>query len=164
MPRRIVVPTDFSSCSDGALDYAVDLARQLGAEVLVCFCGTLPDYEVAALVDPGVRAAALAMIDQTRAAAAGWQAELEALCSRKKSLGVALRGSLLSGQAQGGPAGTAEAIAQFAREEAADLIVIGSRSRPGVRHFFLGSVAERVLRLAPCPVLVVHPEPAAGSS
>lgn len=166
VPRRIVVPTDFSSCSDGALDYAVDLARQLGAEVLVCFCGTVPDYEVAALVDPGVRAAALAMIDQTRAAAAGWQAELEALCRRKGGLGVPLRGRLLSGHAQGGggPAGTAEAISEYAREEGADLIVIGSRSRPGVRHFFLGSVAERVLRLAPCPVLVVHPEPALGSS
>lgn len=163
VPRRIIVPTDFSGCADGALDYAVDLAQKVGAEVLVCFCGTVPDYEVASLVDPGVRAAALAMIEQTRTAAAGWQAELDAVCRRKAGLGVPLRGRLLSGGAAGGggPAGTAEAIAECAREEGADLIVIGSRSRPGVRHFFLGSVAERVLRLAPCPVLVVHPEPAA---
>jgi nucleotide-binding universal stress UspA family protein len=162
VPRRIIVPTDFSGCSDGALDYAVDLAQKLGAEVLVCFCGTVPDYEVASLVDPGVRAAALAMIEQTRAAAASWQAELDAVCRRKGGLGVPLRSRLLSGRSAvgGGSAGTAEAIAECAREEGADLIVIGSRSRPGVRHFFLGSVAERVLRLAPCPVLVVHPDPA----
>lgn len=165
VPRRIVVPIDFSVCSDGALDYAVDLAKQVGAEVLVCFCGTLPDYEVASLVDPGVRAAALAMIEQARVAAVAWQAELEAVCNRRKGLGVPLRCRLLSGRASGGggPAGTAEAVAEYAREERADLIVIGSRSRPGVRHFFLGSVAERVLRLAPCPVLVVHPEPAPGT-
>lgn len=143
----------------------MDLARQLGADVLVCFCGTVPDYEVAALVDPGVRAAALGMIEQARASAAGWQAELEAVCRRKGGLGVSLRSRLLSGGAAGGggPAGTAEAIAECAREERADLVVIGSRSRPGVRHFFLGSVAERVLRLAPCPVLVVHPDPAPGA-
>jgi nucleotide-binding universal stress UspA family protein len=150
VPRHILVPTDFSDCSDQALDYALDLAARVGAQVLLCFSGTVPNYEVAALVDPGVRAAAEAMLSQAQTAARGWEAELAALCSRKQGRGVALSSKLLSGPA-------AEAIVDCARDEHIDLVVIGSRSRPGVRHLLLGSVAERVLRTAPCPVLVVHP-------
>lgn len=149
-PRRIVVPTDFSACSEQALDYALTLAGRLRAEVLVCFCGTLPDYEVASLVDPGVRAATAVLLDQVRSAARHWETELAAVCERKRGTGVALSHRLLSGR-------TAEAISDYAREVGAEMIVIGSRSRPGVRHLLLGSTAERVLRLAPCPVLVVHP-------
>ncbi|MFO0575896.1 MAG: universal stress protein [Polyangia bacterium] len=150
VPRRILVPTDFSDCSDQALEYALDLAARVGAEVVVCFSGTVPNYEVAALVDPGVRAAAEVMLSQAQTAARGWEAELAALCARKQGRGVSLSSKLLSGP-------PAEAIADCARDERIDLVVIGSRSRPGVRHLLLGSVAERVLRVAPCPVLVVHP-------
>lgn len=153
VPRRILVPTDFSDCSDQALEYALDLAARVGAQVVVCFSGTVPNYEVAALVDPGVRAAAEVMLSQAQTAARGWEAELAALCARKQGRNVTLSSKLLSGP-------PAEAIADCARDELIDLIVVGSRSRPGVRHLLLGSVAERVLRLAPCPVLVVHPSAA----
>lgn len=153
VPRRILVPTDFSDCSDQALEYALDLAARVGAQILVCFSGTVPNYEVAALVDPGVRAAAEVMLSQAQTAARGWETELAALCARKQGHGVPLSSKLLSGP-------PAEAIADCARDERIDLIVVGSRSRPGVRHLLLGSVAERVLRLAPCPVLVVHPSAA----
>ena len=53
-----------------------------------------------------------------------------------------------------GPA--AETIVQIAQERAADLIVMGTHGRTGLRHLLLGSVAEKVVRLAPCPVLTVR--------
>ena len=51
----------------------------------------------------------------------------------------------------------ADAIAQLASDVEADLVVVGTHGRPGARRFVLGSVAERTMRLAPCPVLVVRP-------
>jgi nucleotide-binding universal stress UspA family protein len=56
-------------------------------------------------------------------------------------------------------------ICDFARDAACDLIVMGTHGRRGLEHFLLGSVAERVLRTAPCPVLTVKevPEPAAAA-
>ena len=66
-------------------------------------------------------------------------------------IALTLTASLLTGE-------PAEAIANAARDLGMDLIVIGSRSRPGVRHLLLGSVAEKVMRAAHCPVLVVHPD------
>jgi nucleotide-binding universal stress UspA family protein len=56
-------------------------------------------------------------------------------------------------------AGAAETIVQYASDHAIDLIVMGTHGRRGVDHLLMGSVAERVVRTAPCPVLTVrHPE------
>jgi nucleotide-binding universal stress UspA family protein len=53
----------------------------------------------------------------------------------------------------------ADEIVKYAQAETIDLIVLGTHGRPGVAHLFMGSVAEKVVRTAPCPVLTLrHPE------
>jgi len=150
-PRRILVSTDFSPASGKALDYALSLAQKLSASVILCHCAPQPDYEVAGLVSPGMRTAAAAFIEKAMEMAIAARIELEELAVRKRDYGVAITTEMLEGR-------PADAIVLLARRSGAELIVIGSRSRPGIRHLLLGSVAEKVVRAAPCPVLVVHPD------
>ncbi len=149
--RCILVSTDFSPASDHALDYALRLAQKLSASVILCHCAPQPDYEVAGLVSPGMRTAAAAFIEKAMEMAIAARVELAELAARKRDFGVAISIEMLEGR-------PADAIILAARRSGADLIVIGSRSRPGIRHLLLGSVAEKVVRAAPCPVLVVHPD------
>lgn len=155
-PRRILVPTDFSAASERALDYALELGKKLSASLQLCHCALQPDYELADLVSPGMRTAAAALIEKAMAIADAAHAELDALAARKSAQGVPIAAVMLSGR-------PADAIVAAARQWGANLIVIGSRSRPGVRHVLLGSVAEKVVRAASCPVLVVHPDDRSGS-
>lgn len=148
--HRILVPTDLSAFSEQVLDYALELARPLGASIRLFHSAVQPDYEVPYLVSPGMRGAASAMIAKAAEVSEHIRSELEAICQRKYIFGVSIEYSLIDGR-------PAESIVEAARELHADLIVMGSRSRPGVRHLLLGSVAEKVLRTAPCPVLIVHP-------
>ena len=150
-PRRILVPTDFSPASEKALDYALRLAQKLSADLCLCHCAPQPDYEVAGLVSPGMRTAAAAFIEKAMEMAIAARIELADLAARKLDFGVPIMTEMLEGRA-------ADAIVRLARQWGADLIVIGSRSRPGIRHVLLGSVAEKVVRAAACPVLVVHPD------
>ena len=60
--------------------------------------------------------------------------------------------------------GAAEIIEQFAGEQKVDLIVMGTHGRRGLSHMLLGSVAERLVRHAPCPVLTTHAEPPKAAS
>lgn len=148
---RILVSTDFSPVSEYALDYALGLAKKLSASVQLCHCAPQPDYHLAGLVSPGMRTAAAAFVEKATEMAIASRVELETLAAHKRDLGVPLTTNMVEGR-------PAEAIVAAAREWGADLIVIGSRSRPGVRHLLLGSVAEKVVRSAGCPVLVVHPD------
>ena len=99
-----------------------------------------------------MRGAAAALVEKAAEMSRHVRAELDAICERKYVFGVPLQPSMAEGQ-------PSVAICELAQEIGADLIIMGSRSRPGVRHLFLGSVAEKVLRSAPCPVLIVHPRP-----
>lgn len=150
--KRILVPTDFSACAEQALDYAIGLARALGAEIQLCHCGPMPDYHIPGLVSPGMREAAASLVAQISTMVEAAQHEMDALVQRKVTPGVSLTGTLIEGYPD-------EGIARRATEWSADLIVIGSHGRRGLSHVLLGSAAERVLRSAPCPVLVVHSRP-----
>lgn len=147
--RRILVPTDFSACAAAALDYAVALARPLGAEIHVCHCSTLPDYDVANQVSPSMRAAATGLVQQLGELFKHSREEMAQVLDHHRGQGVTLSDSYVEGYPD-------EGIVQRAREWGADLIVIGSHGRKGLSRALLGSVAEHVLRHAPCPVLVVH--------
>jgi nucleotide-binding universal stress UspA family protein len=148
--HRILVPTDLSAFSEQVLDYALELARPLGASIRIFHSAVQPDYEVPYLVSPGMRGAAAAMIAKAAEVSDHIRTELESICQRKYIFGVSIEYRMVDGR-------PAESIVDQAQEMHADLIVMGSRSRPGVRHLLLGSVAEKVLRTAPCPVLIVHP-------
>jgi nucleotide-binding universal stress UspA family protein len=148
MPERaqtIVVSTDFSAYGDAALPYAFRLAREQGARVVLV-------HVIDARPTPNPLYAHYYPIptpEQTRAA------EGEATEALRARIPDELRGSgrveTLVGQ--GAPAAE---ILRIAAETKASLIVIATHGRTGLSRLALGSVAERVIREAPCPVLVVR--------
>ena len=140
---HILVPTDFSENADQALAYAVSLAGQVGATVHLIHVFDDPDrvalYSDAYVpVPPEMRAALLTDIRRqlaTRTTAAGHEH---------------VTTEVLSG------APPAQAIVEAAKRNRCDLVVMGTHGRHGMAHLLLGSVAERVVRTAECPVLVVR--------
>lgn len=146
-PKVVVVATDLSEASQSAIDAAAWLAEAHGATLhLVHVYDPLPFHAPTALQGPS-RAMEEAAAE-VRAGAAKALEELRA--ARLAELDVETHE--LSHDDPG------EAIAEHAQASKADLIVVGSHGRRGLRRMLLGSVAERVSRLARCPVLVVRPE------
>jgi glycine betaine transporter len=136
--KGIVVPVDFSEHSRRALDYAIDLAQQFGARLHLVHASDLPEKI------PLANAWCQAMKEEI-------SKELNAYVDLALKAGVPAE-SRLSDQLPW------QAIVKLADEVEADLIVMGSHGRTGLSHAFLGSVAERTLRIAACPVLVVKPD------
>jgi nucleotide-binding universal stress UspA family protein len=142
--QRILVPTDFSEPSDEALNYAKGLAEGFGASIhllhvledLAAHAWTTEVY-VAAL--PGVHE------EMERQARERLEQQLTPEERAKYRAEVVLR--------MGSPF---VEIVRYAREQKADLVVIGTHGRGAIAHMLLGSVAERVVRKAPCPVLTVR--------
>jgi nucleotide-binding universal stress UspA family protein len=140
---RICCAVDFGDASRVALDRAADLARRLDAELtLLHVVVPLPAVaDATVLVSSQELDAAQAREDE--AELARWAASAE------RALGRAVRTRVLAGDA-------AAVLVRHAREEGCDLLVLGTHGRGGLPRLVLGSVAERVVRQAPCPVLVVH--------
>lgn len=141
---RILVPTDFSTTSDAALDFAKPIARTFGASLHLLhvfedpiLSGGFP--EAYAPMPPDTRAA---LIDDANS-------ELTRRVSDEERTRFNATTTVVSGFA-------ALAIVEYAQEHDIDLIVMGTHGRTGVAHLLVGSVAERVVRLAPCPVLTVR--------
>ena len=147
--ETILVATDFSTCSDSALEYARGLADRLGAALHVVHVVTEPLHESWASYSPG--AAFLDLVEKLERDARDRMRQL--LRGSNPAAGPAVVAALW-----GDPA---EQILQYARDHRVSLIVCGTHGRRGVERMVLGSVAERIVRLAPCPVLTVH-GPAAG--
>jgi nucleotide-binding universal stress UspA family protein len=142
--KKILVPTDFSEHADKAIETAEILAKPLGAEIHLLHVLHLPIQAVTpemAVVPVGF-----------------WQ-DLRAYAEKK----IAASKAAIEKQ---GVRCTSEviedipgfAIAAAAKRTNADLIVMGSRGLTGLKHVLLGSVAERTVRTAPCPVLTVKHE------
>ena len=144
--RRILVPVDFSPHARGAVTVAAALARHLGAELLVLH--VIPDEEVRAIA-------------RSRLARRGLDAILEDLGQAveehaRNAAGLGQDGDpLLHALAVSGL--PAEGILRAAWRLEADLIVMATHGRTGLAHVVMGSVAEDVLRRAPCPVLTIRP-------
>jgi nucleotide-binding universal stress UspA family protein len=140
--KRILVATDFSQTSEHALEYARALAT--------AFSGTLHLLHV--VPDP-VIASAWSEAYAYDLTALGERLRLDAerqLAEKAQTIrDVAVTTEALVGR-------PATIIALTAAERGADLIVMGTHGRSGVTHLFMGSVAERVVRSAPCPVLTVR--------
>ena len=147
--KTILLPTDGSECSWKAVAYALAIAKQHGARVVALH-----------VIDQ-------AEIDQMRCTLVEGAAPGE-LFTKMRTDQEALAQSLLrevvgAAQRAGVPIETtwvtgipAEDILRLATEIRADLIVMGTHGRRGISHLLLGSVAERVVRRAPCPVLIVR--------
>jgi nucleotide-binding universal stress UspA family protein len=144
--RRILHATDFSSASRPALAKAIALARQNRAALQVVHA--LPPLALPVGGDFGyVPAGTYEAID--RRAREHAQKQLTALISRARKAGVRTTAVLVDGAPH-------EQVPRAARRMRADLIVIGTHGRTGISKVLLGSVAERLVRLAPCPVLTVR--------
>jgi len=141
--RRILVPTDFSPPSERALEMAIEFARRFGAELTLFHAHELPAYVFPDGVMP-VSPEILVELERTMSA------ELERLAARARAAGV-------PASIKTGVGAHDVEIVRFASEMNADLIIMGTHGRTGLRHVLLGSVAEKVVRRAPCPVLTVRP-------
>jgi len=141
--QRILVPLDFSPLSKKALLYATRLARQFGAEIDIL-------HVVEPEVPPAFDGFMIAPPAISNGAAASRAGQLKGLASLARKAGVArVNASTRCGLA-------AFEIVEAAKEFDVDMIVIATHGYTGWKHFAIGSTAERVVRAAPCPVLVVR--------
>jgi universal stress protein A len=152
--KRILCPIDFSEPSYTALRRAQELARHFGAELFVAHViPTLPGPHLFA--DPPVATSFDVSLYQQEMALNA-EKMLKEVVSRRISPEVRTRDQVTTGEA-------ASEILRIAGQEHADLIVIASHGLTGWRRLVFGSVAERVVRLAPCPVLtIVAPQAKVG--
>lgn len=140
---RILVPFDFSAHSQRALDYATALAARTGAALhLLNVVEPLATASAGGEIYVQLGEIMDAMVADSR----------RLLKDHKDGLPP---GMTITTDVTVGPAATT--IVQTAADRKCDLIVMGTHGRTGLAHLFMGSVAERVTRLAPCPVLTVRP-------
>jgi nucleotide-binding universal stress UspA family protein len=142
VPQTILVATDFSAHAEAALDLAISLADKLGAKITL-----LNVIGVPTLADVGV-AVASTMIDRVIAE------NSEALDLLARRAAVPIDTQIKIGDAR-------DTIVETAQALGADLIVMGTHGRRGLGRLALGSIAESVVRIAPCPVLTVRERVAA---
>jgi nucleotide-binding universal stress UspA family protein len=141
--HRIVVPTDFSSCAEAAWEIAKRLAAAVGSELVL----------VHVLVEAPLFDESPFNTEKTRGvfeAATRWAEEhIEQWAAAARGKGLKVRTVMRRGTPH------AEIVALAADERAA-LVMLGTHGRGGLDRALLGSVADRVVRLAPCPVLTVR--------
>ena len=144
--RKVLFPTDFSEPSEAAWGYVLALAKEFEAEVVLLHVVPEPPrlaeaYEMGFTPERFIQAAteeAKRLMADLMAKAADWKVAI----TPKVRQGVEFR-----------------EIIDAAREAGADMIVMGTHGRTGLAHALIGSVAEKVVRKAPCPVLTVkHPK------
>ena len=129
--NRILVPHDFSDTSAVSVTYAVALARSFAAQLVFLFVGDRSDREAWAQAEEAAKERLLAVLAPADRAAVNAEFQVRA--------------------------GSPETeIVRFASENDIDLIVMGTHGRGFVGHIVMGSVAEKVVRTAPCPVLTVR--------
>ena len=140
--KKILVPIDFSECGRKALQYALPFAKQHGAAITLVYVVPPPSYAVGEY--GGVDYMGLVPDLKSNA-----EKELSSLAANE------LRGEIQVETivCDGSPAAE---IVEAAKRVEADVIIISTHGRTGFKHVLLGSVAEHVVRSAPCPVLVVR--------
>ena len=143
--KRILLPTDFSDYSAIATAYATSFADKFGAELHLLH--VLQDL-VAMIPEPG-----LAFPPPGDYMQAFQQSAEQALAQLPDSL-PSDASKIVRVTRQGPPF---VEIIRYAKENEIDLIIMGTHGRSGLAHVLLGSVAEKVVRKAPCPVLTVRP-------
>jgi len=137
--KRILLPTDFSQLSLGAVDYAIDLARPEQAEIVIVF-----------VIEPIQYAFPPLLIKQRQKEFAD---KLDRVAAKLIKRYPNVRTELHFGVAY-------QVIVGVARKIKADMIVMGKHGHSALRDLLVGSVTERVVRSATCPVLVVPPSKA----
>ncbi len=144
--RKVLVPVDFSECSDAAFEMARAIVERFQARLEVVHVWAAPVYAgTEAVVVHTPEGSNLTLAQYVHAQA---EEQMRDFMKRLEGRGVRNVGSqVLSGD-------PVETIVKLSTEH--DLIVMGTHGRSGIAHLFLGSVAERVVRRAKCAVLTVH--------
>jgi nucleotide-binding universal stress UspA family protein len=141
--KRICCPIDFSDTARAAMEVAVDLAKRFGAELTLLHAYPIPGYT---FPDGSVVASPKMMeelAEQAERHLGEWKRDAEALGAPRVVVAKA------TGEA-------ATEIVGYAKDQGMDLLVVGTHGRTGLTHALMGSVAERVVRRAGCPVLSVR--------
>ncbi len=142
--RRILVPFDFSEYSEKAFTWALAMAERWRARLLLLHVVPQPSY-------PSMVMGTFNVAEFETGLKVDAEARAKEFLGRTGSKTVQIDARFVIGE-------PFNDICRIAEEERADLIVMGSHGRTGLSHVLLGSVAERVVRHAPCPVLVVGKE------
>ena len=143
--KRILVPIDFSADSLHALAYARDFAKPFGAELVILYV-VEPIYYATPADMYAVSPNMAVLLDEQRRAGSQQLARLSADLTKK---GQRHRTIMKTGSA-------AQIIVDTAKSSRADMLIMGTHGRTGLAHLFMGSVAEKVVRTAGCPVLTVR--------
>jgi nucleotide-binding universal stress UspA family protein len=147
MWKKLLVPHDFSPCAEHALRTAVELAKAHGSELVLMHVSELPaNLPRDALVVPASGAGPV-RIDEY--ATGGARQRLDAITEPLRRAGVAVSSLAVTGD-------VAEQILALATQVGADALVVGTHGRKGLSHLLLGSVAEKIIRAAPVPVVCVR--------
>lgn len=141
--NRVVVPIDFSSNTDKVVEYGVAIADKLGAQVLFFHViHNFQGYDMM-LMHPSF----LGMSKDLEQKAEEQMAALVKVHSQREN---GVTGNVIVGDA-------ADEIVSYAKLERADMIIIGTHGVQGIEKILIGSTADRVVKKAPCPVLVYNP-------
>lgn len=138
--NRILVPLDFSEHSLRALDYAIDFAREHGSEVVLVHVVEPLAYGIGRWTEP------TKLLEEWQQNAAREMAEIE---KRTREKYPKCRGEIHFGIVH-------LVISDLVRKLKADLIIASTHGRTGMEHMIMGSVAEKLVRYCPCPVLIVR--------
>jgi nucleotide-binding universal stress UspA family protein len=141
--KRILCPVDFSETARAAMETAIELAGKFDGELLLVHAYPIPGYTF----PDGSAVASARMLQELADEAARHLAEWGELASKAGAKKVLVE------TAVGDPAGE---IVRLAQERKVDLVVMGTHGRTGIEHALMGSIAERVVRRAKCPVLTVR--------
>jgi nucleotide-binding universal stress UspA family protein len=141
--KTVLFPTDFSNGARAAMDYALSLAKDYNAKLILLY--VIQDISIAEWYIPSSISATDLVEDMQKSAwkeMEKWGAEAAAAVKDMEKMVV-----------RGVPF---VEIIRTAKEKNADLIVIGTHGRTGIDHMLFGSTAEKVVRKSPCPVLTVR--------
>lgn len=140
--QRILVPVDFSDHSRKAVRYAARFAEQFGASLVLVHVAEPVRYPESVIIPPAMEEANQDLLKKSRKV-------LVEFAGKEVPAGIATQTTARLGRPY-------EEIVTAAKDCDADLIVIATHGHTGLKHLLLGSTAERVVRLAPCPVLTVR--------
>ena len=143
--RRVLVATDFGEAAQSALRYGREFARQFDADLHLLH--VTENIHMSVAVGYGY---ANVPADLQQSIERSAQERTQGLLTDEDRRTLRVTAATATGHSP------AAAIVEYARSHDVDLIVVGTHGRGPLAHMIMGSVAERVVRLAPCPVLTVH--------
>ena len=143
--KRILVPLDFSSDSLNALAYAADFAKTFGAKLLLLYV-VEPIYYATPTDMYAVNANVATLLEEQRRLG---EQQLARIGTDLRKKGLSFRVMIKTGA-------PSQVITETAKGQRADMIIMATHGRTGLAHMFMGSVAEKVVRTASCPVLTVR--------